>query len=346
MKPGIKYTRLLAFFATLAIIISFSKPALAVDDGPRAYWKGREGTNVVSTQYIRLDMDASDAELFDPTHFIYPNSDAEANIFIATFARHFTLPLFNRPSSLAANIIVGNVNVDVNTNFIPPQFLPPGITQGSSFSQSSSGFADPTIQLDVNLFGTPRLKSNVDLLNYEPTFTLDVAFLLAFPIGEYDNDKLVNLGLNRWWGRVALPLKYHFNVFAPGYMSSLEVIPSVWLYAENDDFIGQNLENDPLWQLEAHLTQDFTRTLFGSVDLLYRRGFKSEINGVKVGDELEIGNLGLTVQYQVTDNLAIRSSFSSNVFGDDNLDTSILRLQLVYAWHKATENTKKLMEGH
>jgi hypothetical protein len=198
----------------------------------------------------------------------------------------------------------------------------------------------------VNLFGTPRLKSNVDLLNYEPTWTIDAAALLAFPIGKYDDDKLVNLGLNRWWGRVALPFKYHFGVFAPGYMSSFEVIPSVWLFAENDDFLGQKLENDPLWQLEAHLTHDFTRSFFGSLDLLYRRGFESEINGNEVGDKLEIGNLGLTVQYQATDNLAIRSSFSSNVFGDDDLDTSILRLQLVYGWHRASENAKKLMKGH
>ena len=346
MKLGNRHTCLLAIFITLTTILSFSEPALAVDDGPRAYWKGREGTNVVSTQYLRLDMDASGAQQFDPSRYIYPNADAEANVFIASFARHFTLPLFNRPSSLGVNLIGGNVDVDVNTSRVPPQYLPPGIAPGSSFSQSSTGFADPTIQLDVNLFGTPRLKSTVDLLNYEPTWTIDAAALLAFPIGKYDDDKLVNLGLNRWWGRVALPLKYHFGVFAPGYMSSFEVIPSVWLFADNDDFLGQKLENDPLWQLEAHLTHDFTRSFFGSLDLLYRRGFQSEINGNEVGDSLEIGNLGLTVQYKATDNLAIRANFSSNVFGDNDLDNSILRLQLVYGWHTASENAKKLMKGH
>ena len=346
MKLRNRHTCLLAILITFAIILSFSRPVLAVDDGPRAYWKGRAGTNVVSTQYLRLDMDASGAQQFDPSRYIYPNADAEANIFMASFARHFTLPLFNRPSSLAVNLIGGNVDVDVNTSRVPPQYLPPGIAPGSSFSQSSTGFADPNIQLDVNLFGTPRLKSNVDLLNYEPTWTIDAAALLAFPIGKYDDDNLVNLGLHRWWGRVALPFKYHFGAFAPGYRSSFEVIPSVWLFAENDDFLGQKLENDPLWQLEAHLTHDFTRSFFGSLDLLYRRGFQSEINGKEVGDKLEIGNLGLTLQYQATDNLAIRANFSSNVFGDNDLDNSILRLQLVYGWHTASENAKKLMKGH
>jgi hypothetical protein len=256
------------------------------------------------------------------------------------------MTLFNRPSSLAFSLAGGDVDVDVNTSASLPQFLPPGVTPGDSFSQSSSGYGDPNVQLDVNLFGTPRLKSNVDLLNYEPTWTIDAAVLLAFPIGDYDEDKLVNLGLNRWWGRVAFPFKYHFGVFAPGYMSSFEVVPSVWLFAENDDFIGQKLENDPLWQLEAHLTNDFTRSFSGSLDLLYRSGFQSEIDGIEVGEELDVGNIGFTLNYMATDNLAIRTSYMSNVFGDDNLDNSILRIQFVYAWNKASQNAKKLMKGH
>ncbi len=326
MKLGNRHTCLLAIFITLTTILSFSGPVFAVDDGARAYWKGRDGTQVVSFQYLRRDINASGSQQFAPGQYIYPNSDVEASVFMFSWARHMTL--FNRPSSLAFSLAGGDVDVEVNTSVSPPQFLPPGVAPGTSFSQSSSGFADPSLQLDVNLFGTSPLISNVDLLNYEPTWTIDAAALLAFPIGEYDDDKLVNLGLNRWWGRAALPFKYHFGVFAPGYMSSFEVVPSVWLFAENDDFIGQKLENDPLWQLEAHLTHDFTRSFFGSLDLLYRGGFQSEINGIEVGEELDVGNIGLTLNFTATDNLAI------------------LRIQFVYAWNPPSENMKKLMKGH
>ena len=345
MKSKNKHTRLWAFLATLAIFLSFSGgPALAVDDGARAYWKGRDGTNVVSFQYLNLNMQASDTQQFDPSQFIYPNSDTEANVMIANYARHLTL--FNRASSLAVNIAGGSADLDVNTSLVPSQFLPPGIAPGTTFTQSTSGFADPSVQLDVNLFGTSQLKSTVDLVNYEPKWTLDAAVLLAFPIGEYDDDKLVNMGLNRWYGRFAFPFKYHFRVFSPGYMTSLEITPSVWLFAENDDFVGQKLENDPLWQLESHLTHDFTRSFFGSLDLLYRGGFQSEINGVEVGDDLNIGNLGFTLNYQATDNLTIRTSYSSNVFGDDDLDNSVIRIQVAYSWHRLMENMKKLKGGH
>lgn len=343
MKTGNRYTGLLAFLVTLAIILSFSETVLAVDDGARAYWKGRDGTQGVSFQYLRLDLQSSDTQQFAPGQYIYANADTEASIVIANWVRHMTL--LNRPSSLAVNIVGGSVDVDVNTK-APAQFVPPGITPGTAFSQSSSGFADPSVQLVVNLFGTPPLKANFDLLNYEPTWTLDTAVMLALPVGQYDDDKLVNMGQNRWFGRIAFPLKYHFGVFTRGYMKSLELIPSVWIFAENDDFMGQKLENDPMWQFEAHLTNDFTPSFFGSLDLLYRSGFQSEVNGVEVGGELDIGNLGFTLNYQVTDNLALRTSFSSNVFGDDDLYNSLIRIQFVYAWHRDTENIKKLQRGH
>ena len=346
MKTGNRLTLLSAFFAALAVIVLFSGPVHAVDDGARAYWKGRAGTQAFSFQYLRWDIGASAAQQFDPSHYIYPNADAEASVFVANWARHFTL--LNRPSSFSAILIGGSVDVDFNPNAIPKEFLPPDTEPGisNSFSQSSSGFADPAMQLDVNLFGTPPLRSNVDLLNYEPTLTLDAAVMVGVPIGEYDGDMMVNLGLNRWYGRFALPLKYHFGVFDRGHMSSFELTPSVWLFAENDDFVGQKMENDPLWQVEAHLTHDFTAGFFASLDMLYRSGFQSKIDGEEVGEELDIGNLGFTLNYQVTANFTVRTSYMSNLFGDDGLDNSILRMQFVWAWHPQDENAKRLKQGH
>ena len=71
------------------------------------------------------------------------------------------------------------------------------------------------------------------------------------------------------------------------------------IFGKNDDFLGKKLENEPIKQLEAHLTQDFTPTFFASLDLLYRGGFQSEINGVEVGEELDIGNIGFTLNFQI-----------------------------------------------
>jgi len=343
MKTEKIHNNLWGLLITLAIILLFSGQALAVDDGARAYWKGWDGANGVSFQHLRLDLQAADSQQFAPGQYVYSNADIEGSIFIGNYAHHMTL--FNRPSSLLLTVVGGSIDVDVSAK-APLAFLPPGKTLGVAFNQSSTGFADPSAQLVVNLFGAPPLKKNFDLIDYEPTLTIDTAVMLALPVGEYDENKLVNLGLNRWYGRIAFPVTYHFGVFSPGYRKSLELIPSVWLFGENDDFMGQKLENDPMWQLEGHLTNDFTPTFWGSLDVLYRSGFKSEIDGVEIGEDLDIGNLGFTLNYEVNDNLNIKTGFSSNVFGDNNLDSSMVRIQLVYGWHPSMENIKKLQQGH
>ena len=204
MKKANRYTCPLTLLVTLVSILSFGGPAFAQDDGARAYWNARAGTQMFSFQYLPVNIGASDSKEFAPGRYIYPNSDIDGNVFFITWARHMTL--FRRPSALAVNIIGGSVAANVNIK-VAPEFLPPGITPGTVFSQSSSGFADPNAQLAVNLIGTPRLNSNVDLLNYEPTVSLDAAVMLMFPLGEYKKDKLINMGLNRLIGRVGFPFK-------------------------------------------------------------------------------------------------------------------------------------------
>ena len=331
------------FLISIVIVTFFSCTLFAQDDGARSYWNTRAGTHIVSVQYMPAHLGASNSMAFAPGQYIYPNAETDANIFLATWAHHITL--FNRPSAIAVNLIGGSVGVDVNTK-IPTELVPEGFPPAVGFSQASSGFSDPNMQLVVNLIGTPPLRSVVDMLNYEPTFSLDIAGMLAFPIGQYDKDKLVNIGLNRWYGRIALPMKYHFGVFSPGYMSSFELTPAVWLFTENSDFMGHKLENKPLWSVEAHLTHDFAPGFFGSIDMLYQTGFESEIDGNEVGEKLEIGQLGLSFNYKVTDHVTIRTGYSSNVFGDANLETSAVRLQFVYAWNTSDVNAKKLMQGH
>jgi hypothetical protein len=335
MRTRFIYNRIPAFFVALSIVVLLSTPALAIDDGARAYWKGRDGINAFSFQTLNMNLQASDSQQFAPGQYIYANADTEANLFIANYFHYTTL--FNRPASYAVSLVGGSVDVAVDAS------SPISPTPGLAYSESASGYADPSLMLTVNLIGAPPIKTNFDVIDYEPTWTLDVSTMLSLPVGEYDDSKLVNLGQNRWLGRVALPFNYHFGVFTPGYRKSFEVTPSVWIFAENDDFMGQKLENDPIFQVEAHLTNDFTPHFYGSIDLLYRKGFQSELDGVEMGGELDLGNLGFTLNYEATDNLNIRTGFSSNVFGDSDLESSMVRVQFVFGWHQDYVNMGKLL---
>jgi len=79
-------TRFLAFTTFTVVVSLISGPAIAQDDGARAYWKGRAGTNAISFQYLNMHLQASKALQFDPAHYIYPAADAEADIFVLSWA--------------------------------------------------------------------------------------------------------------------------------------------------------------------------------------------------------------------------------------------------------------------
>ena len=156
---------------------------------------------------------------------------------------------------------------------------------GRTVEQSASGFGDPTLEFDINLIGPPAQKNIPDALRYEPGFSLDVLADLAVPIGEYDSSQPLNLGQNRWYGRIGSPIVWQLGAWVPGRRTTLEFLPAVWLFGDNDDYVGQTLKTDPLFQMDAHLTRDFTERFWGSLDGAWYNGGKATIDGVE-GEKL------------------------------------------------------------
>ena len=113
MKRPNGYSLFPVLFSTLVIILSANGPALGTDDGARAFWKGRAGTQFFAFSYLRWDINAAASQQFDPAHYIYPNSDIEASVFLGMWGRHFTL--FNRPSVFSVALAGGNIDVEVDT---------------------------------------------------------------------------------------------------------------------------------------------------------------------------------------------------------------------------------------
>ena len=310
--------------------------AVAQDDGPRVNWKFMEDTNVVAFQYLPFDGDSANSSAFDPVHYIYPASQFQANVFLLTFARHFTL--FNRTAVVGGSVLGGNVDIESVTN-------PFGIGPSVSFKQAAHGFGDPIAQLTVNLAGAPAIRSLYDVSKYEPKAVLDIAVMGSVPIGQYDADKVVNLGLNRWWTRIALPFTYHIGPYVPGYRTSIEITPSVFLFGSNDDFLSRTLKNDPLYQIEGHVTRDLSAHAFGSFDVLYRNGALSQIDAAEFGEKLDILSAGFTLDYTVNENVGLRVSYHSIVGGDSDIDGDMFRISINLGWNPIIENLKKLGGG-
>lgn len=313
-------------FATAIFAVAIFLPILALAQvPPRFYWKSLADANAVPVIFQSL---SGNANPVDPAHVVLPDSSIDANVLIAGYAK--MLPLFDRTLTLAVLEPMGRISGEANLN-------------GLTYNQDANGFGDPMLEVGYNLIGPKAMKTIPDLLRYEPQFSLDVIVDVAFPIGEYDSSQPLNLGQNRWYGRVGAPIVWQIGPWVPGRRTTLEVLPSVWLFSDNDDYVGQTLSTDPMFQVEAHLTRDFTEHFWGSLDTTWIVGGTSSIDGVS-GDSLNNLGIGFTLGYQINDNLSLTAGYMATVNdsapGDLQMDG--FRLSLTYGWHKIVEGQKRL----
>lgn len=316
-------------FATAIAALAIICPTFArAQVPPRFYWQSLAGANAVPVIFQSL---SGNANPIDPAYFISPDisGSVDANIAVAGYAK--MLPLFDRTATFAVLEPMGRISGNA-------------IVDGNAVSQDAKGFGDPMIEAGINLIGPKALKGIPDLLRYEPKFSLNVILDLAFPVGEYDSGKALNIGQNRWYGRFGTPIVYQIGPWVPGRRTTLEVLPSVWFFSDNTDYSGgRTLGTDPMFQLEGHLTRDFTEHFWGSVDTTWMTGGKSSIDGVS-GKSLNNLGVGFTLGYQITDNLSVTAGYMSTV--NDSAPTDLkmdgFRISLTYGWHKVVEGQKRL----
>ena len=228
--------------AAAALAMAALCPPQALAQVPaRFYWKSLSGANAVPVIFNSL---SGNTNPFDPSNRVTPDANFDATMAMTGWAHTYTLG--DRSAMGAIILPMGRVSGGVG-----------------AISETSRGFGDPMLEFNYNLIGPKAQKTIPDVLRYEPGFSLDLLVDLALPIGEYDSKQSVNLGQNRWYGRLGAPVVWQLGDWVPGRRTTLELLPAVWLFGDNDDFVGKTLKTDPMFQLDAHLTRDFAERHLG-----------------------------------------------------------------------------------
>jgi hypothetical protein len=310
--------------AVLALGALCPPQALAQVPG-RFYWKTLAGANAVPLIVNSL---SGNTNPFDPALTVTAGAEFDATLVLAGYAR--ALSLFDRAAMAAILLPMGRVSGEVTV-------------AGTPVNQSADGFGDPMLEFDINVLGPKAQKNIPDALRYQPGFSVDLLADLALPIGEYDSSQPLNLGHNRWYGRVGVPIVWQLGPWVPGRRTTLELLPAVWFFGTNDDYVGQTLKTDPMFQLDAHLTRDFTEHFWGALDGTWYVGGQSSVDGV-AGEKLDNLGFGLTLGYGINDNLSLTFGYKSTVGDDapDDLRMSGFMVSLLYGWHPIIEGSRRL----
>jgi hypothetical protein len=311
--------------AMLAAVALCPERALAQTPA-RFYWKTLSGANAVP---VIVNSISGNTNPFDASHTVV-STDAQVDATMALGGYAHTFTLFDRAALGAFIVPMGRISGTATVS-------------GNTFNESANGFGDPMLEFSLNVIG-PRAQKNIpDALRYEPGFSVDVLADLALPIGKYNNTQPLNLGQNRWYGRLGAPIVWQLGAWVPGRRTTLELLPAVWLFGANDDYVGQTIETDPIFQLDAHLTRDFTEHFWGSFDTAWYTGGQATISGV-TGEKLNNFGFGFSLGYTVNDNLGLTVGYKTTVddFAPENLRMDNFTVSLVYGWHSLIEGAKRL----
>jgi len=179
-----------------------------------------------------------------------------------------------------------------------------GLLNGVPTSIKRSGLADSVLRFAINLYGAPplegkkfaayRAKANVETV-------FGTALVVQLPTGDYMDDKLINLGTNRFTFRPQLGVVHNRGKW------SMELTGAVWLYTDNDDFFnGNKLEQDPYYTIQTHLVYTFFPGLWTAAGAGYGYGGKSTISGEKKNDRRENLAWALSFGFPITRQLGVK----------------------------------------
>jgi hypothetical protein len=244
-----------AALAVLAFGLFGTPEARAQDDGPRVYQLTPQGARTFTAFWVVKRGD----ETPEPGS-ILSGTEIDTDIVVLRYAQTFDL--------------AGHA-------FTPFVILPMGQVQATN-APESSGLGDAQIGATLGLVGAPAL-SREAFAAFEARFGMSLLARAYLPTGAYDAATPVNLGSNRAAFQIGFPTYFAGGTsFRDPALTSLEVLPTVTFYQDNDDpFGGVRSSKEPLFSVEAHLTRNLGARTWVSGDLLYRYGGKPTTEGVQ-----------------------------------------------------------------
>jgi hypothetical protein len=201
-----------------------------------------------------------------------------------------------------------------------------GAVEGEPGRRDVSGLGDVSATLSVNLLGAPAMDpAAFQAFRADPGPVIAASLKLLAPTGDYDEERLVNIGTNRWAVRARVG---YIQPLPRRWMFELSV--GTWFFQDNDDFLGETLQQDPLTAVDASLVHRFAPGFWASLDGTYYFGGRTEVEDVGRADLQRNSRMGLSIAYPFARGHAIKASYSVGVSTRAGGDFDSFSLNYVY----------------
>ena len=188
------------------------------------------------------------------------------------------------------------------------------------------GTSDPQVRLTYLFYGAPAM----DLAQFKVTpvsRVIGVSLAVSPPLGDYNNENLINHGANRWEFKPELGMSNRWGNW------SVELSLSGAFYTENNRFVGRDtLEQDPLYQAQFHLIHHMKRGRWIALNTNYFWGGRSERNGQRQDDRQENSRIGVTYSLPLSRQQSLKLYASRGVVTTVGNDFDTFGLIWQYRW--------------
>ncbi len=272
---------------------------------PRAYQPGPVGINAVTLVYTHSFGDI----LFEPS---FPAKDVQASLHLGGAGYYRTFDFFGRFAniSIAVPYAAGHLN---------------GSVEDVQREIYRSGLGDMRTRFAVSLKGTPAM-SLAEFAKHRKEANLGVSLSVVAPTGQYDSQKVINVGQNRWAFKPEVGLSKFINKW------QMDIYGGAWFFGDNDNFLGQTLTQKPLGSFQFHLTYNLRPGFWFGVNSNFYVGGRTTVNGIPGTIVQRNSRLGGTVTIPINRNQSVKFAASRGVIATRGGDFTSLGASYNYAW--------------
>jgi hypothetical protein len=280
--------------------------AAAQDIEPRALTPAPVGTNIVGVSLSH----SWGAVLLDKT---IPVEDLDGSTYSVVPSYTRFINVFGLSSRVTAALPIATGDWDA-------------LVADTVATTSRTGLGDGMVGMLVFLAGAPAM-TPAEFRNYRRKTVVGLSLRVSVPIGQYDPNKLINLGSNRWRITPSLSVSHRMgNWFVEAYAG-------VWFFTDNTSAFGGNVVGqEPLLGLQLHVAYSIKPRMWLAVGTRQTGGGRTIVNGVEQDNPNELSRIGAMAGFPVGVRSTIKLVGTAAVRATAGSDFNTVAVQWFYAF--------------
>lgn len=299
----------LRFVCFALVILRFADQGYAQFAEAHHYDNAPIGVNQLELAYAYAQSDVS-----IDTSLVVAGARFNLNQGTLTYTRYFGL--LHRTAWIEASVPLADLS---------------GSISGTNIQGAASGSGDSSYAISALLKGGPALSVG-QFSDYQPTTTLGVSLTVSAPTGQYNPNKLLNLGSDRWSFKPEIAMSHPFG---PERKWQCDVYGHAYFFTDNTSYRGREiLRQEPLPGLEGHLSYFFVHNAWASLDSLYSFRGATVVNGVHQNDAQQNFTIGSEVNISLNPRNSLVFQFAKALVHQNGPAIIGFAVKYTYSWGK------------